>query len=266
MSKGHNWDPKEYNKHSDQQQVWARELISKLNLSGSEHVLDVGCGDGKVTVEIAAQVPRGKVVGMDMSDQMVEFARQSFPPAKHPNLSFVQGDAADFDLGTEFDLVFSNAVLHWLKDHGPVLLSISRALKPQGWALLQMGGKGNAEKIIGVMEYLAERDPWQAYLAGMGMPYGFHGPEEYQAWLEPAGLKARRLELIPKTMVFAGKEGLKGWIRSTWLPYTSRVPDEMREDLIEEVAQAYLKDNPADEKDQVRVGMVRLEAELVKPA
>ena len=65
------------------QQTWARELIAKLKLRGDEHVLDVGCGDGKVTAEIATAVPRGLVIGMDASAEMIAFAKKTFPPGKN---------------------------------------------------------------------------------------------------------------------------------------------------------------------------------------
>ena len=266
MKQGHDWDPAEYKKHSGQQQVWARELIAKLNLKGRERVLDLGCGDGKVTVEIASRLPEGSVLGIDLSAEMVSFAQKNFPAPDHPNLAFQQGDAASLDLEADFDLVFSNAALHWVMDHGPVLQGIARALKPGGWALLQMGGKGNAAQIVEVMEQVTAGDQWREYFSGMKMPYGFHGPEEYRPWLAQAGLVSRRLELIPKIMEFKGEEGLKGWMRTTWLPYISRVPEERKEDLIAEVAAAYLLNHPPDERDVVRVEMVRLEADLVKPA
>ncbi len=82
------------------QQTWARELIAKLKLRGDEHILDVGCGDGKVTAEIARAVPRGSVTGVDASPQMIAFAQKTFPAKKFPNLKFQVMDARKIKVRT----------------------------------------------------------------------------------------------------------------------------------------------------------------------
>jgi len=89
------WNAAEYAANSAVQQTWARELITQLQLRGDEHVLDVGCGDGKVTAEIARAVPRGSVTGVDASPSMIRFARKAFPPGRHPNLEFQVMDARE---------------------------------------------------------------------------------------------------------------------------------------------------------------------------
>ena len=106
------WNAAAYAANSAVQQGWARELIAKLKLRGDEHILDVGCGDGKVTAEIAAAVPRGLVVGIDASAEMISFARKTFPASKIPNLKFQIGDARQIRLTKKFDVVFSNSALH----------------------------------------------------------------------------------------------------------------------------------------------------------
>ena len=82
------WDAKEYHKSSVEQQKWAQELIPKLALKGNERVFDIGCGDGKVTAEIAKQLPNGSVLGIDKSEEMILFAQENFPSRKYHNLSF----------------------------------------------------------------------------------------------------------------------------------------------------------------------------------
>src|SRR6266487_82505 len=94
----HKWNPEEYAKSSEAQLAWARELIARLKLRGDESVLDVGSGDGKVTAEIAAALPRGRVVGLDSSPQMVQFARAHYAAKRWPNLEFVRMDAQRIEL------------------------------------------------------------------------------------------------------------------------------------------------------------------------
>ena len=260
------WDAEDYAKNSSAQLVWARELIGKLELSGCERVLDLGCGDGKISAEIARMLPRGKVVGIDKSQEMVDFAADAFPNEQWPNLRFWRADAVRLEFREEFDVVFSSATLHWVKDHGPVLRGISRALKPGGRVLLQMGGRGNADAILNLMEESRAKPKWSRYFGGFEYPYGFYGPEEYGKWLSDAGLKANRVELIPKDMAQQGKEGLAGWVRTTWLPYTQRVPEELREEFIDEVVGRFVEANPPDSEGLVHVQMLRLEVEAIRQA
>ena len=116
------WNAADYAANSVVQQTWARELIAKLNLRGDEHILDVGCGDGKVTAEIARAVPRGSVSGIDASAEMIGFARKTFPPSEISNLKFQVMRCAENPVSRrKFDLVFSNAALHWVDDHEAIL-------------------------------------------------------------------------------------------------------------------------------------------------
>lgn len=257
----YSWNADEYARSSAVQQQWAEELIGKLDLHPAERVLDIGCGDGKVTAALAARVPRGRVVGLDNSGDMVDFARTEFPPESFPNLSFERGDASALPFRDAFDVVFSNAALHWVTDHRPVVAGIAAALSPGGRVLLQMGGRGNAAGVVAVMESLMAKCDWCGFFAGFAFPYGFHGPDEYRTWLDDAGLRARRLELIPKDMVHAGRDEMAGWIRTTWLPYLNRVPEDQRPRFVDEVLDAYAAAHPPDDAGAFHLAMVRLEVE-----
>ena len=155
------------------QPLWARELIAKLDLLGFERVIDIGCGDGKVTAVIASTVPKGTVTGIDNSPEMIGFAQQHFPRTRHPNLTFIQMDARHLTFSEEFDIVFSNASLHWLSDHRPVLEGIERCLVHGGRVILQMGGKGNADKIFKVLGVMLDISRWRKYFDDFTFTYGF---------------------------------------------------------------------------------------------
>jgi trans-aconitate methyltransferase len=259
------WDPKDYKDNSKAQQQWARELMAKLDLKGSENILDIGCGDGKVTVEIAGLVQEGSVIGVDNSDAMIALATEQYPPEKHKNLSFMPMDASNLEFNNEFDVVFSNAALHWVKNHKPVVEGIYKSLRPGGRILLQMGGQGNANDILSVIDDLKYQEEWQPYFEDFEFPYGFLGTEEYTALLEESGFSIDRVELIPKDMEHKDSEGLKGWIRTTWLPYTERIPAEKRDRFINEVAAIYLDRHPLDVNESIHLAMVRLEVAAKKP-
>jgi len=258
------WDAGDYERHSSVQQQWAREMLAKLGLRGDERLLDIGCGDGQVTAEIAALVPAGHVVGIDRSDSMVQLARARHPVRQAPNLSFFLADALNLPFCAGFDVAFSNATLHWVHDHRRILSGIGQSLRSGGRGMLQMGGNGNAAGLREVLDELTKEPEWCEYFANFVFPYAFYGPEDYIPWLQDAGLHPRRLELLPKDMTHAGVTGLEGWIRTTWLPYTQRVPEASRERFVHDLAERYLERHPLDEAGLAHVAMVRLEVEAVK--
>src|SRR5690242_2945608 len=128
MANEFRWDPRDYAAHSAAQLHWARELLAKLQLRGDESLLDLGCGDGKVTAEIAGAVPQGTVIGVDSSPEMIAFAREAFPSTRFPQLQFHCMDVRSLQLDSIFDVVFSNAALHWVDDHLKVLRGVSTRL------------------------------------------------------------------------------------------------------------------------------------------
>ncbi|XHH09273.1 MAG: methyltransferase domain-containing protein [Candidatus Bathyarchaeia archaeon] len=265
MAKNYVWNAKDYQKNSTNQYAWAQELIPKLNLHGNETLLDIGCGDGKITAEIAKALPNGRVVGIDSSPDMINLAQTLFPLNDYPNLSFQLADARNFVFQAIFDRVFSNAALHWIPNQSTVLFCVEKCLKPQGKLLFQMAGKGNAQNILNILDEMLTLEPWRQYFAGFKFPYGFFDAKEYAAFLEKADLKPLRLELFPKDMKLQGAEGLAGWVRTTWLPFTEKLPNELKTEFVEELATRYLQKHPADVDGTVHVKMVRLEVQAQKP-
>lgn len=106
------WNPQDYAKNSDAQLKWARQLRSHFNLQGNESILDVGCGDGKITADFAATFPSSRVMGIDSSPEMIDYAQQTYPASQYSNLSFACIDARSISFENEFELIFSNATLH----------------------------------------------------------------------------------------------------------------------------------------------------------
>jgi len=300
------WNAADYAAHSAVQQTWARELIAQLQLRGDEHVLDVGCGDGKVSAEIAQAVPRGSVVGVDASPQMIEFARKTFPRGKIPNLEFQICDArkislaalsspsppqkeeragvrrrlisnsrprspALFPLGqgegiesAQFDIVFSNAALHWVDDHRAFLRGAASVLHPGGRLVVSCGGNGNAQDVFTALRPEMRLKRWREFFRKLEKPYFFHSPDSYEKWLPRFGFKSRGVRLSSKDAVYDGRDGFAAWLRTTWLPYTQRVPEDSREEFIAAVTDRYVAKHPPDADGRVHVRMMRLEIDAVK--
>jgi len=261
LKKQMEWDAEDYARNSSAQQLWAQELISKLALQGGESVLDIGCGDGKISAQLAQAAENGKVLGIDQSEDMIRHASEQFPPAKFHNLSFLRMDATGIRLSERFDVAFSNAALHWIKDQPAVLRGVRACLKSGGRILFQMGGRGNGTEIFGAVERQVQSIRWRRYYKDFTRPCYFYGPEEYESWLLESGLIPVRVELLPKDMQHQGKAGLLGWLRTTWLPYTDRLPVELRNDFLTELLESYTAAHPVDPLGNTHVKMVRLEVE-----
>lgn len=258
------WDPKAYAQSSQTQLRWATELLRRLCPRGDEAVLDIGCGDGKVSAEIARTTPRGFILGIDSSPEMIAHASEAYPPSRFPNIRFQVMDACNLVLDRSFDVAFSNAALHWVHDHPAMLLGTSRALRPGGRLVFSFGGRGNARAIVEVLDSLIGRSVWRPFFDGFEFPWSFLGLEEYAAWLPAAGLEATRLKLVEKDTTHESLKSLADWFRTTWMPYTHRVPDTLREQFIREALDAYVAAHPLDSSARPHVRMVRLEVEAFK--
>jgi trans-aconitate methyltransferase len=257
------WNPQDYAQHSRAQESWARELLTQIDLRPNDAVLDVGCGDGRITVTIASSVADGRVVGVDVSAEMIAHARTQHRHLN--NLRFVQANATALPFESEFSVVFSNAALHWVQDQRAAVRGIARALRPGGRFIAQCGGQGNVAAVIAIFERVAASLRWRAVCSPGEIPYRFHAPDSYQAWLKEAGLEVEECRLIPKDMVHESSDAFLGWLRTAWHPYTAGVPLELRDSFLEETACHYIAAFPLDDQGRVHVATVRLQMLASKP-
>jgi trans-aconitate 2-methyltransferase len=138
--------------------VWefGRDLVQLLAPEPGDRILDIGCGTGQLTETIARS--GAEVLGVDRSAEMIAQARSNYPA-----LAFEIGDAAALPYTAEFDAVFSNAVLHWVKDARGAVAGVARALKPGGRFVAEFGGRGNVRRLVeavcGALELVGLPDP-----------------------------------------------------------------------------------------------------------
>jgi trans-aconitate 2-methyltransferase len=244
------WDAAEYNRHSAMQEAMAAEQLALLTLAGAERVLDVGCGDGKVTASIAARVPRGSALGVDPSRDMVAFASRHFGPPAHPNLRFEVGDARALPYRDEFDLVVSFNALHWVPEQAAALRSLRAALRPGGRAVLRFVAAGERESIESVIERVRKSGRWAGYFEGYAKPYAHFTAEEYRGLAEGSGLRVESVAVKTRAWDFGTREAFVGLCRATFVAWTRRVPEAERDAFINEVLDRYREvaaDRPGEE-------------------
>jgi trans-aconitate methyltransferase len=217
-----------------------------------------------LTAKLAGSVPRGQVLGIDSSPEMIAHAQVAHPHDVHPNLTFRRMDACAMDLPPKYDVVFSNAALHWVSDHRGFLRSAAGALRAGGRLVVSCGGKGNADDVFHALKVEMRSAPWREHFRNLEKPYFFYTDADYRDWLPAAGFRPVTVELVPRAAVHENAAAFAAWFRTTWMPYTQRVPEAQRAEFIDAVVSRHLDANPPDADGRVRVGMVRLELDAIR--
>ncbi|WP_334076103.1 MULTISPECIES: class I SAM-dependent methyltransferase [Paenibacillus] len=204
MSGNQVWQPGMYDDKLGFVSAYGKGVVELLHPQKGERILDLGCGTGDLTQQIADA--GADVSGMDLSAPMIEQARQ-----KYPGLDFRVGDAESFRLPEPVDAVFSNAALHWMKDAGAVADSVRNALKPGGRFVAEFGGKGN---VLAIVQCLAEvlRSDYGLDVGPLN-PWYFPSLGEYSALLEEAGFRVTFAAHFDRpTLLGENREGLFHWL------------------------------------------------------
>ena len=233
------WKAAEYVRGSDLQQAMADEALALIHADGDEHVLDIGCGDGRITTRIARIVPRGLVVGLDPSADMISFAMRSFPVSTVPNLRFEIGDGARLPHKGAFDLVVSFNALHWIPDQGRALESIAGALKRGGEAVIRMVLDGPCKSLETTVEETRRAPRWTPYFQSFCDPYLHLTPEAYGQLADRSGLKVQRLRTQHKAWDFECQEQFAAFCTMGCRAWTRRLPDAASPAFIVDVLDRY---------------------------
>ena len=233
------WNAPEYARLSGLQQAMAEEVLSLLHLKGNERVLDVGCGNGKVSAEIAARVPQGTVVGVDSSADMIAFASSHFGPTVRPNLRFEVADARQLRFHEEFDLVASFNALHWIPEQEEPLRAIRAAMKPDGLAQLRLVPAGKRKSLENVIEETRLSSRWERYFKEFHDPYLHLTPEQYAALAERNGFQLRRIHTEDKSWDFKTLAGFLAFGSVTFIEWTKFIPEAERLTFVADVLDRY---------------------------
>jgi trans-aconitate methyltransferase len=260
------WHASDYARQSSLQKALAEEDLALLTLTGTERVLDVGCGDGKITAEVAGRVPRGSVLGVDPSRDMIAFASAHFGPPARPNLRFEVADARRLPYRGEFDLVVSFNALHWVPEQAEALGSIRAALTPQGRALLRLVPLGPRTCIEDVIEEVRCRSRWADHFAGFRTPYVHFTPPEYRALAERCGLRVVRLRVKDKAWDFKTREAFLAFSRATCVEWTRRLPEADWDAFLTEVLDRYRAVAADGPRDANAFKFYQMEVELTPAA
>ena len=226
MAEKAKWDAGLYdNKHSF---VWklAAAVLELLDAKPGERILDLGCGTGHLTAKIAET--GAHVVGIDRSPEMIRQAKE-----KYPLLRFEVMDAREIQLDGNFDAVFSNAALHWIKEPERVIAGIRKSLRPGGRFVAEFGGKGNTGEFLKALQHA-----WAKLGLANPVPRPWYFPSlaEYAGLLEQHGFEVTQAALFDRpTPLDDGVRGLRNWLDMFGGALVEGLPDDTREHLLAEI-------------------------------
>jgi trans-aconitate 2-methyltransferase len=233
------WDAEGYSRISGLQQAMAAEVLALLDLKGNESILDIGCGNGKITAEIAVRVPKGTVVGVDASNAMIEFASAHFGPEKFSNLRFRLGDARRLPFKNEFDLVVSFNALHWIPEQDEALGSIRSALRSDGVGQLRLVPAGPRKSLEDVIEETRLSPKWSSYFNDFRNPYLHLTPEQYSSLAVRSGLRVRQIHVESKEWDFHSRSAFQAFGSVTFAEWTRSLPESEHSAFISDVLDRY---------------------------
>jgi trans-aconitate 2-methyltransferase len=231
------WDGASYDRVSGPQLQMGLAVLERLSLAGDERVLDAGCGSGRITEELLARLPRGRVIAVDQSGSMLEAAQRRLAgPIAAGRVELLQADLVDLELAEPADAILSTATFHWIADHERLFSRLRGALRPGGRLVAQCGGEGNISSLRGRARDLLVREPFAEHFAGWQPPWNYAGPEQTRARLLGAGFSEAESWLSDAPQ---RPEHPREFIAEVVFgPHVQRLPAELREQFLDELMAA----------------------------
>ena len=243
---GRDWDADAYQRVSSPQVGWGLSVLSRLELTGGETVVDAGCGTGRLTAELLERLPDGRVIGLDISASMLEVAKRELGPRFAGRVHFAQCDLVNGCLARTVDVVFSTATFHWVLDHPRLFRELHGMLVSGGRLAAQCGGGPNLATVHTRAMALLKTRRFVRHLAAWKDPWEFADARTTEERLLAAGFTDVEtwLETAPTPM--AGAAAFAEFAETVVLrPYIALLPDEsLRSEFIQELTDQFAKDDP----------------------
>jgi trans-aconitate 2-methyltransferase len=222
------WDARTYDRIADPMHRWGTAVLDRLPLAGDEHVLDAGCGSGRVTEALAERLPNGRVVALDASPAMLEEARRRLARFGD-RIEFVQADLGQpLPITGAVDAILSTATFHWVADHDALFRNLAAVIRPGGRLVAQCGGTGNIEGLRRIVRTVGD---------GFDAPRNFATPLATAARLEAAGFGGVEVWLADEPTRLEPGQPLETYLETVCLrEHVARLPEAERAAFVREVA------------------------------
>jgi len=251
------WNASEYDRLSQPQFQWGQCFLGSLHLRDDETVLDAGCGTGKLTALLLHNLPAGKVVGLDLSRNMVGLARKNLRTQFGERAQFVAADLLHLPFHACFDGIFSTASFHWVLDHDALFRGLFDALRPGGWLHAQCGGGPNLKRLRQRVRTVGQSAEFSRWLAEFPEPWFFSEAEGAAARLRAAGFVEVETGLEAAPFTVADGRQFQDYLRTFVLHrYLELLPSEaLRQRFLNHVAESCGHDDPPWTLDYWRLNL-----------
>lgn len=251
------WDAASYHRLSAPQFSWGRRVLDRLRLSGGETVLDAGCGTGRLTAGLLERLPRGRVVAVDLSQNMLAEARSHLSLRFGGRVGFVRADLAALPFDRAFDGVFSTAAFHWVPDHPRLFSSLYECLKPGGWLVAQCGGGPNIARLMRRASLLMASEPYADYFSGWKDTKVFADDVTTARRLRAAGFVEVETSLESAPTILSGADEFREFLTTVNMhAHLARLPESpLRRRFVEELTEQAAADDPPYSLDYCRLNL-----------
>lgn len=230
------WNAEVYDRIGTPMRRWAQAVIDDLHLRGDETVLDAGCGSGSVTFDLLERLPRGRIYAVDSSPDMIAKISRAIEERGITNVTPICADLTDFELPEQVDVVFSNAVLHWIPDDDALFSCLHRATKPGGRFRAQCGGGNNIVRLMEATQAVEQRQPFAQCLDGTAEFRKYRTANEAKAAMERARWTDVRASLFDSPVRFEDPGEASLYLRTIILQrHVAALPEEHQEPFLRSV-------------------------------
>nr|WP_312291448.1 methyltransferase domain-containing protein [Clostridium chromiireducens] len=233
------FDGKRYKEASKHQKEWGNKIIQEMNIKEDSFILDLGCGDGVLTQILSSKVPKGKVIGIDASKGMIDTAIE----IREENLEFRFMDINNINFEEKFDLIFSNAALHWVKNHKKLFYKCNNVLKDGGRIRFNFGGHGNCQNFFEVVKEITKYEEYNNYFKDFEWPWYMPSTHEYKELANEAKV-FKNINIYEENVdrYFQNEEQIIGWIdQPTIVPFISILPENIKQEFRDKVVEKMLE-------------------------
>ncbi len=236
------WNAEVYDRIGTPMRGWAQGVIDDLGLRGDETVLDAGCGSGSVTFDLLKKLPRGKIYAVDYSQEMTDKLSASVRERGIANVIPIRSSLTDFTLPEQVDVVFSNAVFHWIPDDDALFSCLLRAAKPGGRLRAQCGGGNIFERFMPAVDAVRTAEPFSQWLGEYQDGKKYRSTEQAIASMERAGWTAARASTFEAPVTFDAEDDAALYLRTIILrDHVTQLPEDRGEPYVRAVIAEYVR-------------------------